>query len=77
MQAGSTTVQGIFKVIQSQLLAAWPACGTQLEGLRALEETDRLEEGTVSHLSFVFPIRGLQCCRVVGDIVKHERLPSL
>lgn len=49
-----------------------------LEGQRALEEIDRLEKATVSHLSFVFPIRGLQCCRVAGDnIIKHERLPSL
>lgn len=78
MWASSNTVQGISRAIQSQLRAARPTCSTRLEGQRALEEIDRLEKGTVSHLSFVFPIRGLQCCRVVGDnIIKHERLPSL
>lgn len=52
--------------------------GVGLEGQRAVEEIDRLEKGTLSHLSFVFPIRGLQCCPVVGDnIIKHDRLPSL
>lgn len=52
--------------------------GVGLEGHRAVEEIDRLEKGTLSHLSFVFPIRGLQCCPVVGDnIIKHDRLPSL
>lgn len=55
-----------------------PAYGTRLEGQRALEKIDRLEKGTVSHLSFVFPIRGPQCCYVpLENIIKHERLPSL
>lgn len=50
----------------------------RLKDEKALEEIDRLEKATVSHLSFVCPIRGLQCCRVTGDnIIKHERSPSL
>lgn len=42
------------------------------------EEIDGLEKGSVSHLSFVFPIRRLQSGRVVADsFIKHERLQSL
>lgn len=62
--ASSDTVPGIFRAAQSQLWAARPACCTQLEGQKALEEIDRLQKGTVRHLPFVFPIRGLQCCHV-------------
>lgn len=65
-------------MMQSQLCTPRPTCSTGLEGQKGLGKTDRLEKGTVSHLSFVFPIRGLQCCHVVGDnIIKHERLPGL
>lgn len=63
-RASSDSVPGIFRAAQSQLGAAGPACCTQLEGQKALEEIDRLEKGTVRHLPFVFPIRGLQCCCV-------------
>lgn len=78
LQASSDINQGIFRATQSKLQAARLTCGTWLEGQKALEEIDRLEKGTLSHLSFVFPIRDLQCCRVAEDnIIKHERLPSL
>lgn len=54
------------------------AHSTQLGGQKAVEEIDRLEKATVSHVSLVFPIRVLQCCRSAGDnIIKHERLPGL
>lgn len=60
------------------ITAAGLPAGVGIEGQRAVEEIDRLEKGTLSHLSFVFPIRGLQCWPVVGDnIIKHDRLPSL
>ena len=76
--ASSNTVQGIFRATQFQPCTARPTCSTQLEGQKALEEIDRLEKATLSHLSSVLPIRGLQCCCVAGDnIIKHERLPSL
>lgn len=64
--------------MQSQLRAVRPTRGSQPEGQRLLEEIDGLEKGTVSHLSFVFPIRRLQFGRVVADsFIKHERLLSL
>lgn len=64
--------------MQSQLRAVRPTRGSQPEGQRLLEEIDGLEKGTVSHLSFVSPIRRLQFGRVVADsFIKHERLLSL
>lgn len=64
--------------MRSQLRAARLMRRSLPEGQRLLEEIDGLEKGTVSHLSFVFPIRRLQFGRVAADsFIKHERLPGL